>query len=211
MKKALLLFGLLMASPSIFAGGVYFGAGLGTTKADDAESNVNKIKERLAAAGATSEISYHIQANAASLAIGYHVNDNIDAEIGYDYLGTYDLVATIKVAGTKYGIVERNMVSAVSLAGIFSANISDKISIHARAGLAATNNKSTCQSSFSSSCEGDSDSGAGALFGIGGAFKPSTRNAFRLDYIQFSDVGNKNNEYTAGAFSTIKIAYIFTP
>lgn len=211
MKKTLLLFGLLIAPPSVFAGQVYFGVGLGSTKADDAEGNINKVTNILAAAGATTEISYDTQANAASFALGYHVNDNIDIEVGYDYLGTYDMAATIRAAGATFKGAERNMVSAASLAGIFSAKINEKISIHARIGLAATNNESTCQSSSSISCTGDSNSGTGAVFGIGGAFKPSNHNAFRLDYIQFNDVGKKDNEYTAGTFSTIKLAYIYTP
>lgn len=211
MKKTVLCFTLLVASPSVFAGGIYFGAGLGTTKADDADINVRNIKRVLSEAGATTDITYDTQANAASLALGYHVNDNIDIELGYDYLGTYDLTGTMKAGGTTFKATERNKVSAVSLSGIFSLKLSQKISIHTRIGLASTTNESTCQTNFSSSCDGDSDSGTGAIFGLGGTYKTSGHSALRAEYIQFNDVGNTENQYTAGSFSTIKLSYIYTP
>lgn len=210
MKKIIASLCMACAANSALAENVYFGAGLGIAKAVDAESNIDEDMNSVAALGLGSSVSAKRGALSPSLLIGYRINSNFSVEIAYDYLGTYKMDAAITSGATTITGTETDKVSAVSLSALLSAPLTKSASVYGRIGMAATSNKSTCTSSVSA-CASTSSSGNGVMFGIGGTLTTSARSAFRLEYAQLNDVGDKADQYTAGTFAVIKLAYLHTP
>ena len=209
MKKKLIGVVAILSCQTALAGNLYIGAGFGSSKASDASNNIDSDISALASIGISSSASYDESARSFSLLGGYQVNKNVAIEAAYDYLGTYQFSGAASAGSAAAAGTEEDKVDAFSLSAVLSVNLTPTFSLYGKAGVAATEDKLTC-SITGSTCQSESDSNTGPAFGAGGSVFLGDNSALRLEYDQFSDVGDKNNEYTAGNFSLLKLEFTYS-
>ena len=195
------------------AGELYIGGGFGSASADDASTNAaarvksQTLRLRTNSANVSSSASYDDSGGTGySVLAGYRFTSYLSAEAAYDYLGKYNFQATFVRSGVVITRTEQNEVSAFSVSGLLTIPIEKLAAIYGKVGVAATTDKMTCSIS-NGTCNSESDVSKSGMAGIGGILVLGNGEV-RLEYDQFQDVGDKNNEYTAGTFSLLKLEYV---
>ncbi len=211
MNKILVLVATLLICQTGHAGQWYVGAGLGTAHAKDASENAATGGSTLTQYGIT-DITSHDD-NSGSLAIfgGYQFNPYLAAEIGYTYLGTYEMHGFTAPAPTLPAGREQNRADAFSLAAVVGTPIDKTFSVYAKLGpTITTNEQSTCISN-TWWCDGSSDVKAGLLFGVGADLRPSRLLGYlRVEVDRFNNVGDSQNEFSAGRFNVLQLQYVYS-
>jgi len=204
MKKKIVGITIFLACQAASAGDWYIGASLGSAKAEDASSNISADMSALAGLGISSSASFDDKARSYSIFGGYQANDNLAIEASYDYLGTYQFSGAAAAGGIAVSGNEEDKVDAFSLSAVLAAPLTSSFSVYGKAGVAASSDKMTCAVA-GGTCKSEKDSATGPMFGAGASVAISSGARLRLEYDQFNDIGDNNNEYTAGNFSVIKL------
>jgi len=211
MKKFLVTTAALIACQPGYAGNWYVGLGLGAAHAEDVSENIAAGNSTLAQNGIGNITSSDDNSGALSLLGGYRFNAHIAAELDYYYLGSYDMHGFTGPGRTLPSGRERNEADAFSLAAVLTAPLNDSISLFGKLGPTLTDNEEwTCTSNVWW-CDHSSDTNFGTMVGAGVSFTfPRLIGAFRLEAARFSNVGDSNDEFTAGRFSALQFQYVYT-
>jgi outer membrane protein W len=211
MNKFLVATAVLLASQTSYAGNWYVGLGLGAAHADDASENIAAGNSTLPQFGIGNITSSDDNSGALSLLGGYHFNPHIAAELDYYYLGSYDMHGFTGPGRTPPSGRERNEADAFSIAAVLTAPLNDSFSLYGKLGPTLTDNEEWTCTSDVWWCDHASDTKFGTMAGAGISFTfPRLIGAFRLEADRFSNVGDKNTEFTAGRFTTLQFQYVYT-
>ena len=211
MKRILATIAALFACQPGYAGSWYVGLGLGAVRANDVSENVAAGHSTLAQLGIGTITSYDDNSGALSLLGGYRFNPHIAAELDYNSLGSYDMYGFAGPGRTPPSGRERNEADALSLAAVLTAPLNNFVSLYGKLGPTLASNEAwTCTSNFWW-CDHTSDTKFGTMVGAGASFTfPRLIGAFRLEAARFNNVGDSNNEFTAGRFTTLQLQYVYT-
>lgn len=189
------------------ATGWYVGAGIGGGYASDADSNVFKTVSVLSAGGVPVLGGYDSGNPTYQLFGGLRFNSYFAAEVGYIDFGKYTLNGVATLGGGYVAVSESDRIDALYFAAVGSYPINRVVSIFGKLGLASSQDKESCFVS-GAVCPSLSDSATEPMFALGVEFpftpaRWRTHWAMRVEYDEYTNIGNSNNEYTAGNFSAI--------
>ena len=206
-KQAVLLV-CVCASMPVYAANWYAGFGVGAGRSRDAASNVQNGITTLAGLGISSSATFNTGRAAFNIFGGYQFNRYVAAEIGWIDFGNYNLNGTAVSGGTSVAVSETDKISAFTLAAVGTIPINQTFSVFGKAGIAVSQDKESCTIS-GSTCASASDSATKPMFGIGGEMNASQNVGLRLEYDQYNNIGNSNNEYTAGDFYQVALSGLY--
>jgi hypothetical protein len=211
MNRILLMVAALLVCQTGHAGDWYVGGGLGMARAKDASENAAANSSTLAQYGISDITSHDDSSGTLSIFGGYQINKYLAAELAYTYLGTYDMHGFTAPAPTLPAGREQNRADAFSLAAVFSAPLGKTFSLYGKLGpTLTTNEQRTCISNVWW-CDSSSDVRSGLLFGVGGTIHfPRLIGHLRLEADRFNNVGDSQNEFTAGRFNVLQLQYVYT-
>ncbi len=195
------------------AAGWYLGLGAGTGYAADAANNVATSAAYLAGTGIVTVGTYDTNQPAFSLFGGIQFNPYIAMEAGYIDFGSYSLTGIATSGGGTVAFSETDQIDAVYLAAVGFAHLNRVVSLFGKLGLADSTVSESCTVS-GTSCLSANDSALEPMAGIGVEFRfmPRRRRqhlAMRVEYDNFTNVGNSNNDYTAGNFHSVTVSGLF--
>ncbi len=199
---------LFVTNSSAYAASAYIGGSLGSAAALDAGSNVNDTQAVLAGFGASSVVKYDRTSPAASFVAGVEANPYLAAEFALSYLGSYKLSASASSGVLSVNGDESDTVSAISMAVIGKFPVYRKIKVIGKVGIADASIRASCNVS-GAVCLSTTDSGVSAVIGAGVSLRPVHALEIRADYTLYTNVGNKNNDYTAGNFGLIETSALY--
>ncbi|MEJ2552995.1 MAG: outer membrane beta-barrel protein [Gammaproteobacteria bacterium] len=210
MKKLMVMMAALFICPSSEAGNWYVGAGLGLGHAKDASQNAAANNSTLSRYGINYITSHDDNSGTLSLFGGYHFSPYIAAELGYTYLGSYDMHGFAAPGPTLPAGHEENRVDAFSLAAVLSAPINRSFTLYGKLGpTLTTNDQRTCVSNLWW-CDTSSDVKTGLLAGVGASMAlPKLIGRLRLEVDGYNHVGDSQDEFTAGRFSVVQLQYVY--
>ncbi len=199
---------LLLSSSNAYAANIYMGGSGGSAFATDAKSNISDTRAVLAGLSPSSVVNYDNTSPALSFMAGVEVNPYLAAEFALSYLGSYKLSASGSSGIVSANRDETDTVSAFSIAAIGKFPVYRKIKVMGKIGIAGTSIKESCTVS-GALCQSATDSGASAVIGAGVSLRPVHALEIRVDYTLYTNVGNKNNDYTAGNFGLIATSVLY--
>lgn len=206
MRIIKILVGLLaLLAPGAQAANLYVGAGLGAGMPMNADTSVRDARGVLSNLGVTTHITYDKVAVAPTVLIGFDATKYLAAEFQYTYLGNYNLKATTATGGIGE---ETDNVHAWSFSGVGKFWLGPKVKLLGKLGFADSIVDMSC-SIPGSGCGSATDSGVGFVFGVGLALVPARELELRLDYTQYSGLGDKRRDYTAGPFGLVESLLIY--
>ena len=199
---------LFLTNSSVYAASAYIGGSIGSAVALDAESNISDTQAVLAGLGASSVVNYDKTSPAGSFVVGVEANPYLAAEFALTYLGSYKLSASGSNGILSVNGNETDKVSAISAAVIGKFPVYRKIKVIGKTGIADTSIRASCAIS-GAVCLTVTDSDVSAVIGAGVSLRPVHALEIRVDYTLYTNVGNKNNEYTAGNFGLIETSALY--
>lgn len=210
MKILMVAMTALLTYQSCQAGDWYVGGGLGIGHARDASQNAVANNSTLSHYGINYITSHDDTSGTLSLFGGYHFNPYIAAELGYSYLGTYDMHGFAAPGPTLPAGHEENRADAFSLAAVFSAPVGRSLSLYAKLGpTLTTNEQRTCISNLWW-CDRSSDVKTGLMAGVGASVAlPRLIGRLRLEVDGYNHVGDSQDEFSAGSFSLVQLQYVY--
>lgn len=184
---------------------VYVGVGLGAGMPLNADASIRDAKATLSNLGPTTHITYDKLAPAPTVLLGFDVTRYLAGEFQYAYLGNYQLKASLASGGVAK---ETEDVHAWSFSAVGKFWLGPKVHLLGKLGFADSVVDMGC-SIPGTSCNSSTDSAVGMVFGAGLALVPARVLELRLDYTQFTGLGDKRREYTAGPFGLVEGLVIY--